>query len=109
LVKKYNLKDDKLIDRNFVRLEAHPKNDLTSTNPDDWNIIVDEQSTLPAWFEEKSIDWLEKCRRKMVKFVVPGWIKKGVGGSLDLRGTKVTSLGKTKVMGQIYSDVKLTG
>ena len=97
LVEKHNLKDNKIIDRNFVRLEAHPKGDLTSINPDDWDIVVDEISTLPGWFEEESIDWLEKCRQKMVQKIIPEWIKNGVGGSLDLSGTKVTTLGKVKV------------
>ena len=53
LVEKLNLADTKLVDRNFVRLEAHPLNCLTSTNTEDWEIVVDEVGTLPSWFEKK--------------------------------------------------------
>ena len=110
LMKKYKLRDDRIINRNFVRLEAHPLGSLTSINPEDWEINTDEHNTLPAWFEDKQIDWLEKCRQKMIKFVVPNWIKDGVGGSLNLGGTKVTSLGELQsVGGSLYlGDTKVT-
>lgn len=108
LVKEYDLKDDKLIDRDFVRLEARPNNSLTSTKPGGWDIVVDEKETLPSWFDENSLDWFDKCRRIMVTTIVPGWIKNGVGGPLGLWGTKVTSIGKLRSVGG-YLDLRGTG
>ena len=58
LVKKFNLDDSKLLDRNFVRLETWPLNSLTSLSPRMWEVNIDEEETLPAWFADKKNDYL---------------------------------------------------
>lgn len=105
LVKKLKLKDDKLEDRDFVRIELWPKNSLTSTKEKDWGFRVDEAGTLPLWFRKTQEDWRLKCLAVLFDKIIPKWVKKGVGGSLDLGGTQVKSLPKQlKVKGTIYKD-----
>jgi hypothetical protein len=110
LIKKFKLKDDRLIDRKFVRIECLPLGSLTSVDPSDWEVNVDEHGTLPGWFEEKQHDWSYKCLKLLTRIIIPKWITDGVGGSLYLRGTKVTSLGTlTSVGGSLYlEDTKVT-
>ena len=103
IIQKYGLKDDTLINRNFVRLEALPLGSLTSKNIKDWKIRIDEEGTLPSWFEEEKDMWITRAINEMVDIVVPEWIDKGIIGSLDLRGTQVKDLGKLeKVGGYLY-------
>ncbi len=99
LVEVLGLKDNKLVDRNFVRIELWPTDELTSTNPDDWDFKVDEEGTLPSWFEEKQDYWQEKCLTVLVSSIIPQWVKKGVGDSLYLEGTQIKSLGQLKSVG----------
>jgi hypothetical protein len=65
-IKKAGLKDDKLEDRDFVRIEISPKTReaIFSKKPADWALKVDEDKTLPAWFvkDRVAIDallWVE--------------------------------------------------
>ena len=61
IIKENNLKDNKLIDRDFVRLEVHPKNkmDLFSKNAKNWEFKIDEAGTLPEWFSLEQKHWEE--------------------------------------------------
>ena len=78
VIEKFKLKDDKLEDRDFVRLEIEPKDykQLTKTfKISDWNYGEDEESTLPSWYlknQEKikslAFDELKKIYRKMFVF-----------------------------------------
>lgn len=100
LVKLLHLRDDKPAElRNFIRIELWPKNSLTSTNPNDWEFRIDETGNLPSWFEDHRDDWQRECLRILTKTIIPRWVKKGVGGSLDLEGTQVKSLGSLQSVG----------
>ena len=99
LVEKFNLKDDTILRRNFIRIELLPLNSLTSQNPDDWDFHIDETETLPDWFVESKSDWEYKCKHELVTIIIPKWIKEGVGGSLDLQNTQVKDLGKLTSVG----------
>jgi len=99
IVAKFNLKDEKLIDRDFVRLELLPLGSLTSIRKSEWLVHVDEEGSLPSWFEEEKETWFDRCKTRMVLSVVPDWVKNGVGGSLYLRNTQITSLGSLKSVG----------
>jgi len=56
------LEDKKLTDRDFVRIEIVPKNDKKPTrNKDDWNFKVDEERTLPDWYEKNVIKAQKAC------------------------------------------------
>lgn len=56
------LEDKKLTDRDFVRIEIVPKNDKRPTrNKDDWNFKVDEERTLPDWYEKNVIKAQKAC------------------------------------------------
>ena len=99
IVKKYNLKDDALINRTFVRLEVLPSGSLTSQEVKDWGVKIDEVGTLPSWFEEEKEMWLTKVINEMVDIIIPLWLKNGIGGSLDLQGSQVKDLGKLEKVG----------
>jgi len=99
LVEKFKLEDDKLIDRDFVRIELLPLNSLTSIKPKDWEFRVDEVGTLPTWFRKTQVDWEFKCKELLVKKIIPNWVKNGVSGSLYLQGTPLKSLGQLKSVG----------
>jgi hypothetical protein len=49
LIKKFGLKDIKLKDRDFVRIEITPEN-ILSKKRGDWHYKVDEEGTLPDWY-----------------------------------------------------------
>ena len=112
LVEKLGLRDDKLLDRNFVRIEMLPLKSLTSTKYEDWEFKVDEEGTLPGWFEEDIEIWKEKCLYVLANKIIPQWVKEGVKGSLYLDNTQVKSLGSLKeVGGSLYlrnTQVKIT-
>jgi len=56
------LEDKKLTDRDFVRIEIVPKNDKRPTrNKDDWILKVDEERTLPDWYEKNVIKAQKAC------------------------------------------------
>ena len=47
------LEDKKLHERDFVRIEIVPKDEHEMTrNADDWTIKIDEERTLPNWYEK---------------------------------------------------------
>jgi len=99
---KYKLNDDKLDDRDIVNCEVLPLNNLTSGKEKDYNIRVDEVGTLPKWWTDNEAELKGKVMKLWLEIVLPDWIKNGVGGSLDLYGTKITSLGNVKVAGTVY-------
>jgi len=53
LITKFGLKDDKLENRDFVRIEVAPKN-IMSKKKSDWVFTLDEPKTIPSWYEEAS-------------------------------------------------------
>lgn len=62
LIKKSGWKDDKLDNRDFVRIEITPKDPNSVTrNREDWNYKVDEEDTLPTWYEEYEAVCIEEC------------------------------------------------
>ena len=51
LIRKFKLADDKLADRDFVRIEITPNpGKLASKKKSDWTLKIDEPSTLPDWY-----------------------------------------------------------
>jgi hypothetical protein len=56
------LKDEKLVDRDFIRIEITPKNITALTrNRTDWLLKVDEENTLPKWFKDEKEKAKEAC------------------------------------------------
>ena len=56
LVNRHDLNDRKLKDRDFVRIEINPV-DATSKDRGDWRYKVDEEGTLPVWYESNTRHW----------------------------------------------------
>ncbi|MFA5313167.1 MAG: hypothetical protein WC375_07635, partial [Methanomassiliicoccales archaeon] len=71
LVEKFHLKDAKLADRDFVRIEiTPPDNNVLNRKQGDWRYKVDEEGTLPEWYAvdpiaQEKVVWREW--RRMVK------------------------------------------
>ena len=62
LIEQYNLKDNKLNNRDFIRIEIIPKDILTVTkNKEDWIFKIDEEKTLPRWFIKNKEIYEKKC------------------------------------------------
>ena len=56
------LDDLKLEDREFVRIEIIPNNVIKVTrNKKDWTLVVDEEGTLPTWFQRERKMAESKC------------------------------------------------
>ena len=100
LVEKFKLRDDKLIDRDFVRIEVLALRDWSSAEPENWRARIDEKETLPAWFEKHKDNWLDKCVRLMCKTIVPLWLKEGIKGDIDFgSNATATTLGEITNIG----------
>lgn len=52
------VKDDKLVDRDIVRVEVLPEESLYSRVEEDWSYCVDEQGTLPEWYQSQE-KWIK--------------------------------------------------
>ena len=50
IISRAGLVDDKLENREFVRLEIQPPNEDISRPVNEWTFTVDEKGTLPRWF-----------------------------------------------------------
>jgi hypothetical protein len=61
LVKKHGLKDDKLENRDFVRIEYNPQPKTFSLDKSKWDFKVDEKETLPDWFVKKQPQFEKRC------------------------------------------------
>jgi hypothetical protein len=64
LIKKAGLEDDKLIDRDFVRIEILPIGETYSKltrNKKDWVFKIDEEATLPEWFKSNEAECEALC------------------------------------------------
>lgn len=71
LIKELGLKDKELHLRNFVKIEYFPKNDNWFSPSDEWEFFIDEQETLPAWFEEDKKLWEDRCWNVIKKKFFP--------------------------------------
>ena len=52
IIKKHKLKDAVLMNRNFVRVELTPDYNELTHDLNKWQFKVDEEETLPDWFDE---------------------------------------------------------
>lgn len=94
-------KDEKVFDRGIVSIEVHPLGSLISQKVADWFFKVDEEGTLPAWFDSNV--WKTRCIDETL-MIVRKVEKIGIfNGNLDLHGTQITSLPQgLKVGGNLY-------
>jgi hypothetical protein len=83
-------KDEKLFNRGIVSIEVYPCGSLVSQNIKDWYFKVDEEGTLPSWFD--SDVWKTRCIDRTLEIVSKIKKTKFFGGSLYLQGTQITSL-----------------
>ncbi len=68
IVKEHDLKDDKLINRAWIRIEVYPEDDNYTSNVDGWKFQVDERDTLPEWFTLNQEVYEDLCRKAAKKW-----------------------------------------
>jgi hypothetical protein len=62
LLAELKLEDKKLEERDFVKIEIAPKDvKKVSRSRDDWNYKVDEERTLPNWYDENVVKCQKAC------------------------------------------------
>ena len=62
LLAELKLEDKKLEERDFVKIEIAPKDvKKVSRNRDDWTFKVDEERTLPNWYDENVVKCQGAC------------------------------------------------
>jgi len=62
LLSELRLEDKKLEERDFVKIEIAPKDvKKVSRSRDDWNFKVDEERTLPNWYDENVVKCQGAC------------------------------------------------
>jgi hypothetical protein len=62
LVAEVKLEDKKLEERDFVRIEISPKDIQKATrNRDDWNFKLDENKSIPSWYEKNVVAAQKAC------------------------------------------------
>lgn len=76
IIKKHGLKDDKLEDRDFVRIELTPNGDaeksgIFTRERKDWEHKVDEKGTLPAWYTQNASKAEELVWKAALKSLKP--------------------------------------
>lgn len=105
IIERLQLTDNKLVDRNFVRIELLPTGNLFSQNVQEWEYKEDETETLPSWYEELKKEYQYRCLEILTTGIIPQWKKEGVGGDLDLRDTQIKELPESlEVGGDIHKD-----
>lgn len=99
LIKKNNLTDTNLYHRNFIRIEVKGLNSFTSLKITDWQFKVDEEGTLPIWFEEEKDLWQTRAIEKTIS-IIKEVRKNGVfKGSFRFQNSQLKSLGKLQSIG----------
>ena len=72
------LEDKKLHERDFVRIEIVPKDEHEMTrNADDWTIKIDEERTLPNWYEKDITKIQNACWKEWQESVKVNLILEG--------------------------------
>jgi len=62
LLSELRLEDKKLEERDFVKIEIAPKNNAKMTRDrNDWVYIIDEERTLPNWYDENVVKCQKAC------------------------------------------------
>lgn len=73
LIKDAGIKDDRIFERNFVRVQISPRGDWFDpmVRFNGWLISVDEEKTLPMWFESEKVLWFDRCLREIEGKILP--------------------------------------
>src|SRR3990167_8319143 len=71
LIEELGLKDKDYLKRDFVKIEFFPSNGNWFEPFDKWEFNLDEQGTIPAWFEEDKQLWHDRCWEIIAKKVLP--------------------------------------
>jgi len=66
-IKMSGLKDDKLEDRDFVRIEINPEKFTMKMK--DWKFKIDEEGTLPEWFTRERKHFRKMCYAELFKYL----------------------------------------
>ncbi|MFH1230034.1 MAG: hypothetical protein V1709_00915 [Planctomycetota bacterium] len=98
------MKDGDLYLRTFVKIEILPLGSLSSIDLKDWQYKIDEEGTLPGWYEEEKELWQTRCLNEVLRIIVDINKTGHFGDSLYLQGTQIKDLGKLKIKGEVNRD-----
>jgi len=87
-------------------VEYHPTGVLT--NIEDWEFKLDINDTLPNWYVKNEQRYKDACFKVLIGIINAIVITKHYSGTLNLYGTKITSLGKLQSVGGTL-DLRDTG
>ena len=94
IIELHKLKDDKLVNRTWARIELEPEDlleNLKKFNKKDWKFIIDEP---------KTIDWINDKHEKACYAALERWIKKNVYKETSRR-TKENIISLKTILGLI--------
>lgn len=74
LIAKAELEDKQLVGRDFVRVECVPKTFEEFSDVERWHFRVDDEGTLPVWFE-KNRDWFERETRRAAREAISEYVE----------------------------------
>lgn len=97
LIADLKLKDTNALRCHFARAEFFPKNKNGFEPSDAWKFVVDEEASVPAWFEEEKQLWKDRCWTVIEKKILP-LIAKGTFPG-DLRIEKPVKAGHLRSVG----------
>ena len=99
LIEDRKLKDIEIHKRSFVKVEFFPKNNNWFAPTDEWEFLIDEESTAPSWFEEERELWRDRCWTIIKKKILPQ-IERGhfpgdltINADAELQAPKLESVG----------------
>jgi len=103
LIRDLGLRDEDLLNRKFVRVQIWPRgcwfDPMLRFNG--WGVSVDEENSLPAWFEEDRELWFDRCMDALDKYIIPHVAKGIYPGDLSIN-ENVTSDNLKEVRGSLY-------
>ncbi len=109
IIKDLGFVEGPLHSRNLVKIDYFPENEDWFAPSDQWTFVVDEEGTLPAWFEEDRQLWEDRIKevteRKILTRIRKGHFPGDLHISKDTKAPKLESVG-----GNLYidSNVELT-
>ena len=100
LIQELGIEDKDHLKRDFVKIEFSPVNGNWFEPFDDWKFEIDEEGSVPAWFEEDKQLWHDRCCEVIAKKVLPLIAKGTFPGDLVV-GENLKAKHLKKVLGSL--------
>ena len=95
VIEKYKLKDDKLENRDFVRLELTSKDEnIFNHKIENWDYKEDETDTLPQWYKDNIEEIKKKTYKELLKVFKKQFL---IDKTVDVLDTNIRFMNNCKV------------